>query len=251
MNFDGKVVLITGAGQGIGREYAHAFAKNGAFVVITDLFEENAESVLKEVKEKGGNGIAAKVDVSDEISAKAIVAKVAKEKGRLDVLINNASIFSTIKMKPFYKISVDEWDKLMSVNCRGVWIMCKEVLEVMKKQNKGKIVNISSSSMFMGRAGYLHYVSSKSSIIGMTRSLAQELGEWNITVNTVLPGATITEIERETVSPEQAQSMRNARCIKRDQTPADLVGAVLFFSSDLSDFISGQSLCVDGGLNFQ
>ena len=250
MRFKDKVVMITGGGQGIGREYCHAFAKEGAKVVVADIKEDNAERVAQECKDLGGEAIAVSVDISKEESVKNAVKTVENKYNKIDVLVNNASIFATIKMKPFDEISVEEWDKLMSVNVRGTWIVCKEVARVMKKQGRGKIVNIGSASMLLGKTEYLHYVTSKASLVGMTRAMAKELGQWNITVNLVMPGATFTEVERETVTEEQAQAMISKMCIKRKQVPEDLVGAIMFFSAEDSDLISGQSLCVDGGINF-
>ena len=180
-----------------------------------------------------------------------MVKEVVDITGKIDALVNNASIFSTIKMKPFDEITVEEWDKLMAVNWKGTWSVSKVVAQVLKAQKSGKIVNISSCSMEVGKTDYLHYVTSKSSIIGMTRAMARELGPYTINVNTVIPGATFTEIERETNSEEFLQAMFAQMCIGRKQTPDDLVGAVMFFCSPWADFITGQSLIVDGGLRFK
>ncbi len=247
MRFEDKVVIITGAGQGIGRVFAKVFAKEGATAVVADLNVEKAEAVVTECKDLGGNAIAVSVDVSDEQSVQSMVDNVMNVKGKIDILVNCAAIFSTIKMKPTEEITVDEWDKLMAVNLKGTWLCCKAVIPVMKAQKKGKIINMSSCSYLEGRPNYTHYISSKSGVLGITRGLARELGDWNITVNTIMPGAVSTEIPRGTVTPEQLKAMLDQRCIKRVEVPEDLVGPLFFFSSEESDFVTGQSLCVNGG----
>ena len=251
MSFKDKTVIITGAAQGIGRAFAHAFAKEGAYVIIGDVKEESAKSVELECKNEGGNALAIPIDLTDEQSVKDFVAKVIAERKKIDVLINNASIFSTIRMGPFEDITEAEWDDLMAVNLKGVWRLCKEVIPHMKAEKYGKIVNIGSGVVSEGRGGYAHYVTSKAGLLGMTRAMAREVGDWNITVNCAMPGSVKTEIPRGTVTPEQTLALNNSRCIKRTMTPEDLLGAVLFFASPGSDFITGQSLLVNGGGTMQ
>ncbi|MCL6592431.1 MAG: SDR family oxidoreductase, partial [Alicyclobacillus sp.] len=175
------------------------------------------------------------------------VEQVDAEWGRVDVLVNNASIFSTIKMKPFEEISLAEWNQVMRVNLTGVFLCSQSVVPLMRRQRRGRIINIASGTVLNGRPNYLHYVSSKAAVAGFTRALAREVGNDNITVNTVAPGPTYTEIERETVTPEQAEAMLQQQCIKKKAVPDDIVGAVLFLASDDAAFISGQLLVVDGG----
>lgn len=249
MKFKGKVVIITGAGQGIGRAYAHGFAKEGAKVIIAEINEANALSVAKEITNQGFEAVAIKTDVSDAGSVDGMVKIVMDKYGRIDVLVNNAAVFATIKMKPFLEISVEEWDKVIAVNLRGMFLCCKAVVPVMKSQKAGKIINISSGTALMGRPYYLHYVTTKAGVIGFTRSLARELGEWNINVTSVSPGAVETEVPRETVSPEQIKALIGQQCIKRRQVPQDLVGVVMFLASDEAGFVTGQLVNVDGGLN--
>ncbi|EFK11731.1 oxidoreductase, short chain dehydrogenase/reductase family protein [delta proteobacterium NaphS2] len=249
MRLKDKVIIITGAGQGLGAMYAHKLAEEGAKITIADINEEKARKVADDINAKGYEAIAIRTDVSNEQSTEALAKLVSERYGHIDVLVNNASIFATIKMKPFNEISVKEWDNLMGVNLRGVFLCCKAVIPFMKKKKMGKVINISSSTVFMGRPYYLHYVTSKAGVIGFTRALAKELGEWNINVNCVTPGGTKTEIPRDTVSPEQFQALINQQCIKRQEVPEDLVGAIIFLSSDESTFISGQTINVDGGLN--
>lgn len=250
VRLEGKVAVITGAGQGLGRAYAHRFVQEGARVVVADIQEDKACNVLQEVQELDGEGLAMKVDVSDPESVRAMFDGTVERLGQVDVLINNASIFSTIKMKPFEEISLEEWNGLMAVNLTGSFLCCQAVSPHMRERKQGRIINISSGVVLMGRPWYAHYVASKAGIIGMTRALAKELGEDNITINAITPGPTETEVPRETVSPEQARAMIQAQAIHRRETPQDLVGVAVFLASEDSGFITGQVINVDGGLNF-
>lgn len=245
-----RVVLITGGGQGIGRAYAHAFAEAGAVPVIAEINAAAGERVAKEVTEKGYRASALPVDIGDADSVSRLVGAVLEEHGRIDVLVNNASIFSTISMRPFTEIPLDEWDLVMRVNITGTFLMSRAVVPAMKQLGKGRIINVSSAAVTMGRPNYLHYTTSKAAVIGMTRSMAKELGCHGITVNAVLPGATDTEVERATVTPQQKAAMLAMRSVPREETPEDLVGTVMFLASDASAFLTGQSLTVDGGLTF-
>jgi 3-oxoacyl-[acyl-carrier protein] reductase len=179
-----------------------------------------------------------------------MVASTVRQFGRLDVLVNNAAIFSTIAMKPFWELTVPEWDRLMAVNVRGLWLASKAVVPQMRAQKSGRIINISSGAIFMGRPNYLHYIASKGAVYAMTRSMAREVGDFGITVNSITPGAVYTEIPRETVTPEQKETMIRAMCVKRPEEPSDLVGTVVFLASDDAAFITGQTINVDGGMNF-
>ena len=250
VRLEGKVAVITGAGQGLGRAYAHRFVQEGARVVVADIQEDKARNVLQEVQDLDGEGLAVKVDVSDPQSVRAMFDGTVERFGQVDVLINNASIFSTIKMKPFEEISLEEWNGLMAVNLTGSFLCCQAVSPHMRERKQGRIINISSGVVLMGRPWYAHYVASKAGIIGMTRALAKELGEDNITINAITPGPTETEVPRETVSPEQARAMIQAQAIHRRETPQDLVGVAVFLASEDSGFITGQVINVDGGLNF-
>lgn len=251
MRLRDQVAIVTGGGQGLGRRYAHRFAQEGAAVAVADLNGEQALAVAAEIRAGGGWALGVTVDVADPASVSALAEQVLSEFGRVDILVNNAAIFSTIQMKPFEEISLTEWRRVMAVNVDGTFLCCQAVVPAMRKQGRGKIVNISSSTVPMGRPWYLHYVTSKAAVVGLTRALAREVGDDAITVNCVMPGATVTEVPRETVNPEQMRAMVNARCIKREQVPEDLEGIVLFLASAESDFISGQTVIVDGGLAMQ
>ncbi len=245
-----RVVIITGGGQGIGRAYAHGFASAGATAIIADVNQPAGDRVVAELTAQGHRATAIPTDIAEPASVENLVSKVVAEYGRLDVLVNNASIFSTIKMRPFTSIPLDEWDRVLRVNITGTFLMARAVAPHMQVAKWGRIINISSAAVTMGRPNYLHYTTSKAAVIGMTRSLAKELGQFGITVNAILPGATDTEVERETVTPQQKAGMIAMRAVPREETPEDLVGAVLFLSSDASAFITGQSITIDGGLTF-
>ena len=249
MKLEDRVAIVTGAGQGIGRAYALRLAQEGARVVVAELNEATGKAVAEEVHAAGGEGIFVRTDVADEASCEEMAAVTVRQFGRLDVLVNNAAVFSTITaMKPFWELTVAEWEQLMAVNVRGVWLASKAVVPQMRRQGSGRIINISSSVIFLGRPNYLHYVASKGAVFAMTRAMARELGDFGITVNTITPGATYTEIPRATVSPEQKTAMLGQQCIKRPEAPTDLVGTVVFLASDDAAFITGQTINVDGGM---
>jgi 3-oxoacyl-[acyl-carrier protein] reductase len=246
----GKTVVVTGGGQGLGRAYCLRFARMGYQVAVLDINFSGAQKVASQIEAQGGSCIAVEVDIGDEKSVAMAVAEVESRFGGIDILINNAAIFSTLNMRPFEEIPLDEWNHVMNANITGTFLMVRAVSPIMRKQRWGRVINISSAVMAMGRPHYLHYTTSKAAIIGMTRSMARELGSHDITINAVLPGATDTEIERATVTPAQKQAQIAMRSIQREETTDDVTGVVVFLASHDSRFISGQSLIVDGGLNF-
>ncbi|MGB7260310.1 MAG: glucose 1-dehydrogenase [Pseudolabrys sp.] len=243
-----RVAIITGAGQGIGRVFAKAFAAAGAVAVIAERNEKTAASVSAEIMKAGGRALAVETDVANEASIKEMVEAVEDEYGRIDVLINNAAIFSTLEMRPFEQIPLDEWENVLRVNVTGPFLCSRAVLPAMRRAKWGRIINMASGAVTLGRPNYLHYIASKAALVGMSRSMARELGPDNITVNAILPGATFTEIERKTVTPEQKQRIISMQCIPRAETPEDLVGTALFLASDASAFVTGQSINLDGGV---
>jgi 3-oxoacyl-[acyl-carrier protein] reductase len=248
-----KVAIVTGGGHGIGRAYCLGFAEAGAKVAVADIDAPAAEKVAGEVvKQFDGKALGIKVDVANEDSAKEMAKKTLDHFGKIDILINNAAIFSTIPMNRGGIDTIDpaEWDRMMAVNLKGLFFCCRAVLPTMRQQKSGKIVSISSGTVLNGSAGRIHYVTSKAGVIGFTRCLAREVGDDNINVNAIAPGSTLSEEN----PSEEVLKMRGARltdrCLKRVQLPKDLVGTVLFLSSPLSDFMTGQTVAVDGGVAF-
>lgn len=244
-DLDGRVAIVTGSAQGLGRAFAARLSADGAQVVVADRNGPKARAVAEEVA-----GHAAEVDVADQASVTAMTHQVLDRFGRIDILVNNASLFSTLQMRPFDEIGVEEWDTVMAVNVRGTFLCTQAAVPAMRSAGYGKVVNISSATVWIGRPNYLHYVTSKAAVIGMTRALATELGPHNITVNAVTPGATQTEIPRATVTAGQAEKIVAGQAIKRREVPGDLVGVVAFLCSSDSDFMTGQTLNVDGGAAF-
>lgn len=245
--FEGRVALVTGAAQGIGAAFAKGLAAEGAKVAISDL--DSGQTVVDIIKQQGGEAIDAPCDVSDEASAMAAVAKTVEAFGRLDILVNNAALFTQIERANFDDITVEDWDRVCNVNIRGVWLMCKAAVPEMRKNSYGKIINISSGRAFKGSTHFLHYDASKAAVLGITRSLSREVGDDGILVNALAPGATASEnvLARTTTKGATMEGTIGTRALKRVETPEDLVGACLFLASSDSDFMTGQSLVVDGG----
>jgi 3-oxoacyl-[acyl-carrier protein] reductase len=246
---EGRVAIVTGGGHGIGKAYARGLAGEGASVVIAEIDGAAAGAVAGALTQEGLKAIAVETDVSRWDSVEAMARRAVEAYGRIDILVNNAAIFATVPMSraPFDEIDPAEWDRMMSVNLKGTWFACRAVVPQMKQQAYGKIVNISSGTALKGSASRIHYVTSKAGILGFTRTLARELGGFGICVNCIAPGSTLSED-----APDgDTLKMRNAatadRALKRVERPEDLVGAILFFASTDSDFVTGQTLVVDGG----
>lgn len=244
-----RVAVITGAGQGIGRELSRQFAAAGATVVVADINFANAERVQREIETAGGKAIAATVDIGDKMSVEAMAADIVARLGRIDVLINNAAIFASLHKRRFWEIPPDEWQRVLHVNVTGVFLTVCAVLPAMHQRKWGRIINISSDSVPKGVANYLHYVSSKSAIIGMTNAMARELGPEGITVNCIRPGGVATEVDR-VANPtiERRVAQLSEQCIPRGMVPSDLAGLALFLATPASGFITGQTIACDGGM---
>lgn len=245
-----RAVIITGAAQGIGRQFALSFAEAGAKIVCADINIEKIENVVQEVKDAGGIAIPCQVDVTKPEQCDAMAALCKDEFGRIDIIINSAAIFSTIQVKPIWEMPKEEWDALIEVNLTGVFNCCKAVLPTMMEQEWGRVINLTSSSFFEGRGNYVHYVASKAGIIGLTRSMANDVGKFNITCNCISPGATITEIRRGTIDQKWIDMILSKRDLKRMEVPEDLVGVAIFMASEAASFMTGQTIIVDGGMVF-
>ncbi len=248
-----KVVIVTGGGHGIGKAYCLGFGQSGSRVVVADIDRPAADKVSAEiVQQTGAHALALHTDVADERSTKEMAAAVVQHFGRIDVLINNAAIFATIPMNRgrIETIEPAEWDRLMAVNLKGLFFCCRAVLPSMRAQKSGKIINIASGTVFAGSPGRIHYVTSKTATIGFTRTLAREVGDDNINVNVLAPGNTLSEENPSQEVIRLRESSAGLRALKRIQMPQDVVGAMLFLASPLSDFITGQTVNVDGGISF-
>jgi NAD(P)-dependent dehydrogenase (short-subunit alcohol dehydrogenase family) len=247
---DNRVAILTGGAKGIGRHYAQALAAEGARLMIADVADgkEVAESIARD---RGANSVAWSVtDVSDENAVKALVAQTVERFGRIDILVNNAALFAPLQETKCTEIDAALWDRVMAVNLRGPFLMVKHVAPHMIARGYGKIINIGSGTAYKGIPWMLHYVTSKGGIMAFTRSLSRELGEHGIRVNTIAPGFTLSD----TVIKENPHHMEVAgkrsvagRAIRRDEHPQDLLGALVFLASADSDFITGQTIAVDGG----
>ena len=249
---DDRVALLTGGAKGIGRHYAQALAANGARLMIADIADgkDLAESIARE---RGANSVASSVtDVSDENAVKTLVAQTVERFGKIDILVNNAALYAPLVEQKITEIDTAVWDRVMAVNVRGVFLMTKHVAPHMIAQKYGKIINISSGTVARGIPMFAHYVSSKGAVTAFTRAVSRELGEHNICVNSLAPGFTLSD----TVLNENPGHIEHSRApsiarraLKRDEYPEDLLGALVFLASADSDFITGQTIAVDGGAN--
>jgi NAD(P)-dependent dehydrogenase (short-subunit alcohol dehydrogenase family) len=247
---DGRVAILTGGAKGIGRHYAGALAKEGARLMIADVADGKA--VADEIAQKhGANSVAAMVtDVSDETAVKALVAATMERFGKIDILVNNAALFAPLAEQKFTDIDIALWDRVMAINVRGVFLMSKHVAPHMIAQKYGKIINISSGTVARGIPLFAHYVTSKGAVTAFTRSISRELGAHNICVNNLAPGFTLSDSVIDENPGHLAHSREPSivrRALKRDEYPADLLGALVFLASADSDFVTGQTIAVDGG----
>jgi NAD(P)-dependent dehydrogenase (short-subunit alcohol dehydrogenase family) len=243
----GKTAIVTGAGGGIGKVLATRLAQDGASVVIADL-QKYDQAAAEIAKATGARTLGIETDVADEAQVARMAAQAMKTFGRIDILVNNAAIFSTLELRPFEKISAAEWRKVMDVNTLGVFLCCRACAPHMREAGGGRIINLASGAPLKGVPFFLHYISSKGAVIAMTRGLARELGKDKITVNALAPGFTLSEnVINSAEHRKGGAASVAARAIQREETPQDLVGAISFLASDDAAFVTGQTLVVDGG----
>jgi 3-oxoacyl-[acyl-carrier protein] reductase len=244
-----RVAIITGGAHGIGKAYAQRFVQEGAKVVIADIDGEAAEQAAQEINDAGGVAIGMRVDIADLTLCQKMAQTTIDKFGRIDALVNNAALFSRIPMTRgrFDEIPEAEWDRMFQVNVKGIWYTCRSVVPFMEKQQYGRIVNVSSSTVFQSPGTRIHYISSKAAVIGFTRTLAREIGPSNITVNCISPGSTLSEEEPSEEMKAYRARRVSERSIQRVQYPDDLAGAAVFFCSEDSAFITGQNMIIDGG----
>jgi len=245
---EGKVAIITGAAGGLGRAFALAFAEAGAATAVADVNEAGARETATLIASNGGRALAVAVNVADESSTRAMAGHVIHTLGRIDILVNNAAIYGGLERKPFYELDAAAWDNVLAVNLKGPWLCAKAVFPFMKESG-GKIINVASAVVFSGSPLWAHYVASKGGLIALTRALAREAGDFGITVNAIAPGFTLTEASLGLIeNAEQYGVTRGA--IKRGAHADDIVGTALYLASPASNFVTGQTIIVDGGRQF-
>ncbi|UAJ12564.1 SDR family NAD(P)-dependent oxidoreductase [Glacieibacterium megasporae] len=247
-NLDGRVAIVTGAASGIGFAIARDLARQGARVAICDVADPTA--AVATLRGEGADVVGVRADIADEEAVAAAHAAVVAAFGRIDILVNNAGLFTTITRAPFDQLDVAEWRRVIDVNVTGTYLFSRAVWPSMRAAGGGRIVNITSGSVWSAPAMMLHYVTSKGALTAMTRSMAREMGPDNITVNAVAPGFTISDgvlEHRHDMLATAAGRARSARALQRDQAPGDIVGAVAFLCGDGSAFVTGQTIVVDGG----
>ena len=249
MRLASKVAIITGAAHGIGKAYARKFAEEGAHVVIADIDAQGGHAIAKTLIDSRLSAWARATDVRSFPSVEGLMRETKDKFGRIDVLLNNAAIYVTQKLwkGSVEELALEEWDRVIEVNLKGVFLCSKAAIPIMKHQRSGKIINIASGTFFSGSGNMPHYTTAKGGVVALTRVMARQLGEWNINVNCMTPGSTMSE---ESVSDEilkRREGSMDKRCFKRVETPADIVGTALFLASADSDFMTGQLLVVEGG----
>ncbi len=249
MRLQNKVIVITGAAHGIGKAYARRFAEEGAHVVLADIDSGGGQMAAKALMESGFSAWARATDVRNYLNVEGLMRETADRFGRIDVLLNNAAIYVTQKLwkGPVEDLDLAEWDRVIEVNLKGVFLCSKAAIPIMKQQRSGKIINIASGTFFSGSGNMPHYTSAKGGVIALTRVMARQLGEWGINVNCMTPGSTMSEDSVTEEVLKRREGSMDKRAFRRVETPADIVGTALFLASSDSDFITGQLLVVEGG----
>lgn len=246
MLLENKVAVVTGGAQGIGRGYALGLAREGASVVIADVAEAAAQETVRLIESAGGAAEFVRTDVASSASTQAMAARAIERFGGIDILVNNAALFAGLPSESLLDIPEERWDQVMAVNVKGVWLTTRAVVPSMRERGGGAIVNQTSTAAYINTPNRLHYNVSKTAIIPMTKTMARELSQFNIRVNAIAPGPVATEALKG-VPQEALDKIAQAQCVKRIGQPEDLVGALVFLTSSMSSWMSGQVLVVDGG----
>jgi NAD(P)-dependent dehydrogenase (short-subunit alcohol dehydrogenase family) len=250
--FDGKVAIVTGAGQGLGRAYAEALAAEGASVVVAEINEGTAKDTAEAITNAGGTALAVRTDVTDPDSCAAMVQAAVDHFGTVDILVNNAAIYDGLQMDAFEDLDLATWNRVLNVNVTGTWLATRAVTPLMKEKGYGKIVNISSTVAYVGPPLLLHYVASKGAIVAMTKALAKELGDYGIRVTALAPGMTFTQATNNILpDPIMGDMFMEMQALKEKMQPEHVVPTLLFLCSPESDFVVGQNWVVDGGMALQ
>jgi 3-oxoacyl-[acyl-carrier protein] reductase len=249
VRLNNKVTIITGAAHGIGKAYARKFAEEGAHVVIADIDGEGGAETAKTLLDAGFSAWARRTDVRNYPDIEGLMRETLERFRRIDVLLNNAAIYVTQRLwkGPVEELAIEEWDRVIEVNLKGVFLCSKAVIPIMKQQRGGKIINIASGTFFSGSGNMPHYTTAKGGVVALTRVMARQLGEWGINVNCMTPGSTMSEEDVTDDVLARREGSVSKRCFKRVEKPDDIVGTALFLASADSDFITGQLLVVEGG----
>lgn len=245
----GKKVLVTGAARGLGRDFAQAIAEAGAQVVMADILDDRVQEVAIELQQRGLKVETVKIDLADAVSIQQAVEQAVKYLGGLDGLVNCAALATNVGGKSLMDYDADLWDRVMNINVKGTWLVTKACVPFLKQADAGKVINVASDTALWGAPNLMAYVASKGALVAMTRSMARELGQFNICINTLSPGLTLVEAT-EYVPQERHDLYVNGRAIQRQQLPQDLNGTALYLLSDLSSFVTGQNIPVNGGFVF-
>jgi 3-oxoacyl-[acyl-carrier protein] reductase len=245
LELEGRIAVITGAARAIGRETAEVLASRGATIISIDLLD--AEALVETITSRGGSAISLTADVSDEQAVESAFRETLDRFGRIDVLVNNVGQFADIERRAFWEIPAEEWDRLMAVNVRSVFLCSRAAAEPMREAKSGRIVNLASNVVTFGMANLMHYVASKAAVIGMTRSMARELGPFGIAVNAVAPGLVTTEVTVRTIPEEYRRLVADGQCLQEAILPSDIADAVAYLAGPAARMVTGQTLLVNGG----
>jgi len=244
-----KRVVVTGAAGGLGKAFAESFAQAGAKVIVADINADGVQNTAEQLRSNGFDAHGFTLDVTNSASCLELANQARSLFGGIDILVNNAAIYAGLERRNFEELDETVWDKVMSVNVKGVWQMSRALTPLMRKAGGGAIVNVASATVFSGSPQWMHYVASKGAVIAMTRSMARELGDAHIRVNVLAPGFTLTEASLDLIEDAETYGVTRG-ALKRSAKAEDMVGGALYLASELSGFVTGQTLVIDGGRQF-